>query len=638
MIFDCEGNSLTPTKFHCLSYNEGGNIVSLTTYDDMRKWLLAQKVLIGHNIIRWDVPNLERVLGIEIKAKLVDTLALSWYIYPEQDSHGLEEWGEQFGIPKPPIIDWENEPLEVYVHRCEEDVKINSKLWDKIALYLSLLYSDSDIVRRDGARDGARDVHLLPICSYLTFKMDCAAEQENSRWKINKEKCQSNLNKLEQAKEEKESFLLKTMPLVPDYVERTPPAKPFKKDGTLSTHGVKWKILLDERGLTWPHTHPISVVRGYKVPNPSSPVQVKDWLFSLGWKPRTFKEVKDEDGNVRKIPQVKRLNEPDFCDSVKELYEIEPNLEYLEGLSIINHRIGLLKGFLEKSDEEGFVKAEIGGLTNTLRFKHVKPCVNLPGVARLYGQEVRECLIAREGYELCGSDMSSLEDATKRHYMYDLDPDYVIQMSTPGYDPHLDLALTSGAIDEERITFYKTSKPEELGDNAKAEWKAIKKIRDEYKTTNYGAIYGIGVAKLSRDLGITPAKAKKLLDTYWERNWSVRELVKTLEVKTIAGQKWLLNPVSKFYYSLRYDKDKFSTLNQSTGVYCFDKWIAHFRSQRPQLTAQFHDEVILEVKKGNQDKARQLLTDAIDKLNDELKLNVTLKIDIKFGDDYAEIH
>jgi DNA polymerase I-like protein with 3'-5' exonuclease and polymerase domains len=82
----------------------------------------------------------------------------------------------------------------------------------------------------------------------------------------------------------------------------------------------------------------------------------------------------------------------------------------------------------------------------------------------------------------------------------------------------------------------------------------------------------------------------------------------------------------------------FSTLNQSTGVFCFDSWIAQFRNQRPQLTAQFHDEVVLEIKKGNRDKATALLQDAIQRVNDEVKLNVKLAVDIKFGDNYASIH
>lgn len=108
-VFDVEGNGLTPTKLWCLSYdklnNTGG---TLTTYDAMRKFLLAADVLIGHNITRWDIPHLERLLDIRIEAKIVDTLALSWYLEPNRVMHGLAEWGEELGIPKPVVGDWEN--------------------------------------------------------------------------------------------------------------------------------------------------------------------------------------------------------------------------------------------------------------------------------------------------------------------------------------------------------------------------------------------------------------------------------------------------------------------------------------------------------------------------------------------------
>jgi hypothetical protein len=100
------------------------------------------------------------------------------------------------------------------------------------------------------------------------------------------------------------------------------------------------------------------------------------------------------------------------------------------------------------------LKAEIGGLTNTLRFKHMKPLVNLPGVDKPWGEEIRGCLKAPEGFVLCGADMTSLEDTTKRHYMKPLDPDYVAEMSKEGFDPHLSLSVFSGALTQEEYEFY----------------------------------------------------------------------------------------------------------------------------------------------------------------------------------------
>lgn len=624
-VFDCEGDGLYPTKFHVLCYEDGDKVCSLTSHEDMKEWLLSQEVLIGHNISSWDVPNLERVLGIKITAKLIDTLYLSWYIFPERKLHGLDWWGKELGVEKPEVKDWHNLPLHVYVHRCSEDVKINLKLWKKQCNYLSLLYNTTE-------------PETLPIISYLMFKASCAREQERSRWKLDVDWCKEAFDKLSAEQQPKIDALFSVMPRVKKYRLKEPPAKPFKKDGTLSVEGAKWRKELREQGLTNTHKDPIYVLVKEEDPNPNSPDQIKDWLFSLGWEPLTFKFVKEEDGSERKIPQVKLPNSPDICPSVLELAEEEPAIHELAGLSVLKHRLGILKGFLENVDEEGFLKARVQGLTNTLRFKHTE-VVNLPGVDKPYGKEIRGCLVARDGYELCGSDMNSLEDNTKKHYMHFYDPDYVKEMSEKDFDPHLDLAKRSGAVSAEDVGLYISHKDDaDLGANLKAVVKAVAAVRKVYKVVNYSAVYGVGPPSLARGLKTSVAYAKELLEGYWDRNWAVKKIAEDCEVKTVLGQKWLFNPVSKFWYSLRADKDRFSTLNQGTGVYCFDSWVKEVLKKRPQLTGQFHDEVVLEVLKGHRDKAEGLLKDAIGRVNDRLKLNVQLGVDVQFGDRYSEIH
>ena len=147
------------------------------------------------------------------------------------------------------------------------------------------------------------------------------------------------------------------------------------------------------------------------------------------------------------------------------------------------------------------MKAEIDGLTNTLRFKHKKPLVNLPGVDRPWGKEVRGCLTAPQGYVLCGADMTSLEDTCKRHYMHPYDPAYVFEMSQDGFDPHLDLAKHAGAVSQDDIDAYNQgNKPE------------LKALRKNYKVVNYSATYGVGAAKLSRTTGLPAHECQALLD------------------------------------------------------------------------------------------------------------------------------
>ena len=223
--------------------------------------------------------------------------------------------------------------------------------------------------------------------------------------------------------------------------------------------------------------------------------------------------------------------------------------------------------------------------------------------------------------------MTSLEDTTKRHYMQPFDPDYVFEMSQEGFDPHLDLAKHAGAITQEEIDLYNR------GDRPD-----IKALRKDYKVVNYSATYGVGAPKLSRETGMTMKQAAALLDAYWKRNWSVKAFIDKQKVRKINDEMWVQNPVSKFWHSLRYEKDVFSTLNQSTGAYCFDKWVAYYRTRRPNIIGQFHDESINLVRKGEEDEHSSALEWAIKKLNENLKLNVDLGIEIQYGQRYSDVH
>lgn len=121
-------------------------------------------------------------------------------------------------------------------------------------------------------------------------------------------------------------------------------------------------------------------------------------------------------------------------------------------------------------------------------------------------------------------------------------------------------------------------------------------------------------------------------------NWAIRAVAREQVTKEVEGQMWLKNPINGFWYSLRFEKDIFSTLVQGTASYVFDLWVETFRRKRPQLTAQFHDEVVLELREGEEEQVRQLLLEAIKDVNEELKLNRELGVDVDFGKRYSEIH
>jgi len=615
IVLDSESDGLweEATKLHVLSWTEDGiNYKSTNDYNEMRSILTTPDTkFVAHNCIRHDLPLFNKILGLELTYKsFVDSLALSWYVNFDRLKHGIESYGIDYGVPKPKVDDWEGLTYEEYKHRCEEDTKINWQLWKELDGKLDQLYTD----QKDKDR----------LIDYLGFKMDCAREAELTKVRLDLDLCQKSYDTLVQQKEEKTIELAKAMPKKPIYKQVNKPKELYKKDGSLSVAGKKWLDTLIQ--LKLPHTTvgSVNVLEGYEDGNPNSSDQVKEWLHNLGWKPKTFKYVKDKKtGKERMIEQVR--DDGELCESVTDLIDKDPAVGILEGLTVISHRMAIFKSFLD-CHKDGWLKAEISGLTNTFRFKHSKPLVNLPGVDKPWGKEIRGCMLPPEGYMWAGSDMVSLESTTKKHYMFPYDPEYVKQMSTEGFDEHLDLATFAGAVTQQQIDSHNKG---EIN---------LKPIRKKYKAANYSCIYGVGAAKLAREIEVSKKEAEALIEAYWKRNWSIKRVSETQKVKLVGGSMWLQNPVSKFWHSLRSEKDIFSTLNQSTGVYCFDTWLYYTRLMGLPIAAQFHDEQLVPVKIGDEDFVKGVLKDAINFTNKKLRLNVELDVDCQFGVNYASVH
>lgn len=622
IVLDSESDGLwkEATKLHVVAWTEDGETYNNTNdYEAMKSLLLEEGTrIVAHNAIRHDLPTFNKILGLNLDhTKFIDTLALSWYVNFDRDSHGLGKYGEEYGVPKPAVEDWSNLSYEEYAHRCVEDVKINWRLWKELEQKLVKLY---------GSLEDA-----FNIINYLGFKMDCAREAEEVGVRLDVERAQRNYDELERLQQEKFEELVKAMPKQPVYKTFKKPAQKVKKDGSMTEAWKKWMNILFQAEL--PSTFEgdtVEMIVDWEDANPNSDSQVKDWLYKLGWEPQTWKYDKNKQtGQEKRIAQVRypatHAEGGQLCASVTKLKEQAPGVEILEGLTVIRHRKGFFKAMLD-SHKDGWLVASVAGLTNTFRFKHAKPLANIPKVDKPWGAEIRGCLVAPEGFDLVGSDMVSLEDTTKRHYMKPYDPKYVEEMSRPGFDPHLNLAEFAGAITAE-----------DAEKHARGEIN-LKPIRSKYKAANYSCVYGVGAAKLAREIGVTPKEATAIIKAYWQRNYSVVKATDSFKVKLVGNSMWLQNPVSKFWHNLRSEKDRFSTANQSTGVFCFDTWLFFCRQARIKIAMQFHDEVGFYVPETTSEYIGATLKGAIKKANEKLNLNVLLDVDVQIGKNYAETH
>lgn len=599
----------------------------LVDYSDIQEFLSTSPTLSMHNGHVYDIPVL-RYFGFDVsKVTLIDSLMLSWYLEPSRKSHGLAAYGEFFGILKPEVADWEGLTQDEYNHRCLEDCEIQYKLFYRQKEWLEHIYSGSGGIDK--------------LLGLLRWKGEQQAMQQENRWAFDSAACIKLIEELESELLVKTDALFKAMPNVEKRAKKKKPKKPFLASGELSATGLKWSELVAEAGFDFDYSGEIDVVTGYEPPNPQSPQQVKDWLYSYGWIPTDFKYIREDSGQTRKIPQV-NLSEGKISSSVLDLADKLPAVEYLAGLGVIKHRLGMCKGFL-KNAYKGELKAANQGLTNTLRLQH-KELVNLPSSRALYGEAIRSMLVARDGLVLLGSDLSSLEDRIKHHFQFPLDSDYVNQQLDKEFDPHLLICVSGGLMSQDDSDWYKDVKAGRC-EKVATKFSSLDKIRGVGKGVNYSSQYGAGVETVARTAKVSKSVAKNLLDTYRKLNWTIDKIASmTLVQKDRKYGDWQYNPISKLWYSLRSDKDRFSTLVQGSGAYIFDCWLYLIKQNCEKagvpfkLLGQFHDEFIAEVEVGMEGFYEKQVKSAIHQLSEKLALNRGLDCDVDFGKNYAEIH
>jgi hypothetical protein len=600
--------------------------------EGIQEWLDAGHTFVTHNCKVFDAPALQ-FLGYDTsKVVWIDSLLLSWYLEPQRRIHGLAQYGEEFGVPKPEIENWEDQTQDEYNQRVVEDCKIQRRLWKRQVARLQELY---------GKERGSYD----RVVSYLMWKGDCLRIQQDTGWKLDIETSLELQENLLGKIEDKTLALIEVMPKSPSHAVRKRPAKPFLKNGELSSTGLKWKELTESLSLPFDHSEDIKVVTEWKQGNPASHVQMKAWLDDLGWEPETFKFVREDSGETRQIPQI-NLKGGEICQSVKGLIPKCAGIEHIAGLGILNHRQSVVAGFI-REQFRGRLVASSAGFTNTLRMQHRIPLCNLPSTRVPYGEEIRGLLVADSGHVLMGSDLSGVENFCKNHYQFRIDPEYVKTQLAPGFDPHLLMATEAGLMTVDDAEWYKVYKKLDKADKTSDNddrFHELDLVRAVGKTASYSLQYGAGVKTVARSCKVSEKIAKKLHAAYNKLNWSVAKIAGMMVTKKTSFGDWQINPINKFWYSLRNDKDRFSTLVQGTAAYVFDIWLyqcwllANKRGLDYNLVCQFHDDQALLLPEGMEDEYRALVNDALKKMNSLLKLNVEIKCDVMFGKNGAEIH
>ena len=384
LIFDIETNGLAPTKVWVIitkdidtgvisSYVEG-------QWPTFNKAIAQAQEVIGHNIIGYDIPACERLLGTDFSAcKITDTLVMSRLANPQREAHSLGHWGEKLGYPKGDYSDWTHYTHDMLLY-CEQDVNVNHEVYKALLKELDGFSADS--------LDLEHDVQNI------------IQQQIRNGWLLDQPKARDLVAELkEKSYDLEEEVQLVFVPL-PTFVKVVTPK--VKKDGAFSTVGLKFL------GDQWEQVAgPFSRI-DWPVFNLGSRQQIGRYLKHFGWKPKTFTET----GHP--------IVSEDVLKNVKGIPEAELIASYL----LVGKRIAQVSSWLEAVNEDtqrvhGYVNTN-GAVTG--RMTHSKPnLAQVPSSSSLYGPECRSCWIVDSGYKLVGIDASGLELRMLAHYMNDAD-------------------------------------------------------------------------------------------------------------------------------------------------------------------------------------------------------------------------
>lgn len=206
---------------------------------ELREYLSPRSLIIGHNIIGFDLPVLRKHWNIETgHHQLADTLVMSRLLNPVREGgHSLKAWGLRLGEYKDEFKDFDGGLTDEMLSYCKQDVEVTESLY---------LRCSTDLLDWSDALDMEYQVSLI------------LKEQEDKGFKLDVKKAMGLLANWRKRLHEIEEELQEVFqPIVTRrYSEKT-------------GNRLKDKV---------------------EVFNPGSRKQIAERLKALGWKPKKFTE------------------------------------------------------------------------------------------------------------------------------------------------------------------------------------------------------------------------------------------------------------------------------------------------------------------------------------------------------------
>lgn len=316
----------------------------------------------------------------------------------------------------------------------------------------------------------------------------------------------------------------------------------------------------------------------------------------------------------------------EVLEKLKDKHPIIEKITYFRQLSKIYSTY--VEGLKSVIDTDGSIHSTFNQtVTTTGRLSSTEP--NLQNIPIKYemGREIRKVFIPKkEGDLLISADYSQIELRVLAHISGD---ENMIDAFNHHSDIHTKTASEVFKVPVEEVTPL---------------------MRSRAKAVNFGIVYGIGDFSLSQDLNISRKEAKEYMDIYFERYPKIKEYISKViheaqtkgYVLTMLNRRRYIpeaNASNKIVKALG-ERLAMNAPIQGTAADIIKLAMVNVYNKLKELNLnsklilQVHDELIINVVKGELDIVKKLLKE---EMENTIKLSVPLDVDVNVGEDWYRL-
>lgn len=348
--------------------------------------------------------------------------------------------------------------------------------------------------------------------------------------------------------------------------------------------------------------------------NLSSPKQLQVVLFDTLGLPKTKKTKTGYSTAAKEIESLAVKNPHPFLDHLLAHREFQKMKTTLDGL-------------IKAVGDDGRIHTTFNQtVASTGRLSSTEPNLQNIPVRTPAGRKIRSAFVVGQGYKsLLTADYSQIEMRVMAHLSEDPG---LIEAYQTGEDLHNFVGSKVFDVPVDQVT------PE---------------LRRRVKAMSYGLVYGLSAFGLSQQLNIPAGEAKVIMESYFERFGGVkRYLDQVVEqarkdgfTSTLFGRRRYLPELSSDNRVARENAERAALNAPIQGTAADIIKIAMLRVDarltvencQSRVLLQVHDELVLEVASGEQEKVQQLVEEEMDAA---ISLRVPLEVSAGVGTNWEE--